>query len=243
MSVDIKPVAVETAAEEIRSARDTRRSFLTKGVVGSAGIVLAQGLGWPASADAQTHGGASASAQIRQNFIDIQKHENDHVKFLVEALGTAARQKPGFRNLLQPSIQHYYGVSQALENTGVGAYLAAAPVINSRAILAAAGSIALIEARHAGWLNTLVGARLTTNALGEENQSFEKPLTIAQVVAAATPFIANLNGPPLTFSTTPSDANDVAILNFALALEYLEAEFYNVNNPRFFGAGPGPHHQ
>ncbi len=240
MSVDIKPVAVETAAEEIRSARDTRRSFLTKGVVGSAGIVLAQGLGWPASADAQTGGGASASAQIRQNFIDIQRHENDHVAFLVNALGTAARPKPVFRNLLQPSIQHFYGVSQALENTGVGAYLAAAPVINSRAILAAAGSIALIEARHAGWLNTLVGARLTTNAFGEE-QSFERPLTIAEVVAAASPFIANLNGPPLTFSTTPSDANDVAILNFALALEYLEAEFYNVNNPRFFGAGHGPH--
>jgi len=242
MSIDSKPVAVETAAEEIRSARDTRRSFLTKGVVGSAGIVLAQGLGWPASADAQTHGGASASAQIRQNFIDIQRHENDHVAFLVKALGSAARPKPVFRNLLQTNIQHYYGVSQALENTGVGAYLGAAPVINSRAILAAAGSIALIEGRHAGWLNTLVGARLTTNAFGEE-QSFERPLTIAEVVAAASPFIANLNGPPLTFSTTPSDSNDVAILNFALALEDLEAEFYNLNNPRFFGGGPGPHHR
>jgi len=237
MSMDSKPVAVETEAEEVISARETRRSFLTKGALGSAGIVLAQGFGFPTSAGAQT---TAASAQIRQNFIDIQRHENDHVVFLVGALGSAARPKPVFRNLLQSSIQHYYGVSQALENTGVGAYLGAAPVINSRAILAAAGSIALIEGRHAGWLNTLVGARLTTNAFGEE-QSFERPLTIAEVVAAASPFIANLNGPPLTFSTTPSDANDVAILNFALALEYLEAEFYNVNNPRFFGAGHGPH--
>jgi len=240
MSIDSAAMAVKTAAEEIRSARDTRRSFLTKGVVGSAGIVLAQGLGWPSSAGAQTHGGA-ASGQIRQNFIDIQRHENDHVAFLRKALGTAARPKPVFRNLLQPTLQHFYGVSQALENTGVGAYLGAAPVINSRAILAAAGSIALIEGRHAGWLNTLVGARLTTNALGQE-QSFETPLTIAQVVAAASPFIANLNGPPLTFSTTPSDSNDVAILNFALALEDLEADFYNLNNARFFGAGHVPHH-
>lgn len=208
-----------------------RRSFLLRGGLGLSAAAIAVNGFSPVSAAAQGLG----DGQTRLNFRDIQRHENDHVRFLVQALGADARPKPTFQNLLQPNRRAFFDVSQDLEDTGVGAYLGAAPAIFSHAVLAAAGSIALIEGRHAGWLNTLVNARLTENVFGEE-QSFERPLTPAEVVALASPFIASLNGgPPLTYSTTPSAANDIAILNFALALEYLEAEFYNLNVPQFIG--------
>lgn len=206
-------------------AAGNRRGFIrTLMAGGAAGAVMS--LTGPA-ASAQGVGGA----QTRGNFRDIQRHENEHVAFLVSALGSSARPKPTFQNLEQRNVRSFFQVSQDLENTGCGAYLGAAPYILSREILAAAGSIALIEGRHAGWVNTLVNDPITLNVFNQE-QSFEMPLTADQVVELAGPFVASLNGgPPLSYSTTPSAANDVAILNFALALEYLEAEFYNVNVP------------
>lgn len=204
-----------------------RRGFLGKASLAGAAagaVLLTAGT---AKADKVFNGGNQKKA--KSNFEDIRRHENDHVAFLLKALGAAARPKPTFKNLVQPNYEQFVLISQALENTGVGAYLGAAPVILNRMTLAAAGSIALIEARHAGWLNSLVEVPITTNVFGAE-QSFETPLTPAQVVQLASPFIASLNGgPAVDYSTTPSAANDVAILNFALALEYLEAEFYNLN--------------
>jgi hypothetical protein len=182
-------------------------------------------------------------AQIRKtdrtqgaDFQSIQNHENAHVAFLVNALGADARPMPTFQNLMQKNIVDFVNVSQALENTGSGAYLGAAPYISSQAYLAAAGTIAWIEARHAGYLNALVSDPITGNILDlTADNSFEVPLTPDQVADQAGGFISSLNGgPALTYSTTPSAANDIAILNFALALEYLEATFYNINVPKFF---------
>lgn len=212
-----------------------RRGFIrgTAALLGSAaaGGILMTGASETAVAQAGSGAGAALIRQLKL----VQRHENSHVTFLKNALGASARPKPTFRNLLQPNLTAFLNVSRALENTGVGAYLAAAPAILSRGYLAAAGSIALVEARHAGYFNSLQSRAMTENLFGQE-LDFERALTVQEVVTSASPFIASLNGgPALTFSATPSNPNDIAILNFALALEYLEAEFYNVNVPKYVG--------
>ena len=62
-------------------------------------------------------------AQIRKtertqgaDFQAIQGHENDHVAYLVNALGADARPEPTFQNLKQKNIVDFVNVSQALEN-------------------------------------------------------------------------------------------------------------------------------
>ncbi|HEX8525337.1 MAG TPA: ferritin-like domain-containing protein [Tepidisphaeraceae bacterium] len=227
----------------MQNLEPSRRSFLHRSALaGVAGVGVAGMLGaLPTSVFGKSKAQNNEKfkktiARTRDEFRSIRKHENDHVDFLVSALGKEARPKPTFQKLEQSSFEAFLNVSQALENTGVAAYLGAAPFLSNPDFLAAAGSIMTIEARHAGFLNVLRDDPITGNAEDKESDnSFEQPFTAQEVVAAAGAFILNLNGgPDVGYSETPSMANDRMILNFALALEYLEAEFYNINVPKFF---------
>jgi hypothetical protein len=233
LSKIVSKSAVPAPSEGAAHPAASRRSFLQKGSL----LALAGG-------SAALLGGKLSSARadavdaslLRFHFRSIEDHENAHVGFLVKALGNSARPKPTFHNLTSTSQAQFIATAQALENTGVAAYLAALPYINSQDYVAAAGSIATIEARHAGFLNVLQEDPITGHA-GDltDNENIESTLTAAQVVDAASPFIKSLNGGPApTFTTAKSDANDTDILNFALLLEYLEADFYNINVRRFF---------
>jgi hypothetical protein len=164
-------------------------------------------------------------SQSKQYFQEIMNTEGQHVAFLQSALKSAARPKPTFKNLSQKDLTTFATLAQAFENVGVGAYLMAAPAIKDKGILAAAGSILTIEARHAGFLDALLQKPL------DPNGAFDKPMTQAAIVKAASPFIASLNGGPDPSAPLTSDTD---ILNFALLLEFLEAEFYNINVPKLF---------
>jgi hypothetical protein len=165
---------------------------------------------------------------IKHAFREIMDDEAKHVSFFEAALkkaGAPVRPKPTFKGLAQSNQSDFITMSGILENTGVAAFLMAMRAISDKKYVAAAESIATIEARHAGFVNALLAKPLS------ENGAFDKPISHAELIKAVSPFIESLNGGP-----DPADAldNDTVILNFALLLEHLEAEFYRVNVPNLF---------
>lgn len=109
-----------------------------------------------------TVGGSVVSMdnRVMQVARDIANEEQMHVKLLRTALGSAAVAKPAI-NLAALGIgfanaNEFLTLARAFEDVGVTAYLGAAPLISSRAILAAAAGIALTEGQHAGVLRYLV---------------------------------------------------------------------------------------
>jgi len=214
----------------------SRRSLLQRSVVIAAvatpltilaacGSSAASGTGQTATGTTVSLAALKAVNQNKMAFTEIQQDEAQHVTFLQSALKSSARPKPTFKGLEQADVMSFAQVSMALENVGVGAYLFGASAISDKDILAAAASILTIEARHAGFLDVLLGKPISANG------AFDKPLTQGAIVQAASPFIANLNGGPDPSMPLKSDMD---ILNFALLLEFLEAEFYNTNVPKFF---------
>ena len=145
----------------------------------------------------------------------ISKHETAHVALLKGALGAAAIAKPTFKYPAGTftSYPTFLATARALEDTGVQAYKGQAPaLINDKAILQVALQIHSVEARHAsevrrilglkGWVSdptqttfTQGGVNLKTlpnvSGISDDNfrGAFDEPLTKAQVLAIAAPFL------------------------------------------------------
>ena len=121
--------------------------------------------------------------------------EASHVKALQTALKSLkgkAVAKPTFDFGGDNIGDKFLPTAFVLENVGVSAYLGQAGRLKSKALLAAAGSILTIEARHAGAIAVL----LNKNAFGSKSENgiapdgpFDKPATIKQTLAKAGPFI------------------------------------------------------
>ncbi len=112
------------------------------------------------------------------------EQEAQHVAALTQAItgaGGKPVKKPTF-SFPVTSQSSFLKLAQTLEDTGVGAYNGAAPMIQMTKVLAAAGSIVQIEARHAAAIRLLNGSAPAPNA-------FDKPLQKATVLAAVKPLI------------------------------------------------------
>jgi glutamine cyclotransferase len=130
----------------------------------------------------KTVGLSGQAKSLAKSFGD---EEAEHVAALMKAI-TASGGKPVKKPMFVFPVKDqksFLKLAYVLENTGVGAYNGAGPALKSKALLAAAGSIVQIEARHAASIALLTGMSITPNG------AFDKPLTKKQVLAAASPLI------------------------------------------------------
>jgi hypothetical protein len=117
---------------------------------------------------------------------EIRGDEEAHVQALiatVKKLGGKPVKKPSLDfGMAFSSSAVFLKTANTLEDAGVSAYNGAGPLISSVDVLAAAGSIVQIEARHASLI------RLTRDK-PPAPLAFDKPATMAAILKKVTPFI------------------------------------------------------
>lgn len=125
--------------------------------------------------------------------------EQQHVDALIAAVKDlggkpVAKPKTAFEDVLAGGPKKILATAAVVENLGAAAYLAQAPRIKNKDILAAALAIHTVEARHAAALNQLIGAGFKGSGSLEgslPDGAFAKPMDMDAVLAAAKPFIAS----------------------------------------------------
>jgi rubrerythrin len=127
---------------------------------------------------------AKASGELKSLVDLIYSDEQQHVEAL-----TATIKQLGGKPVAEPKFDFEYNdtagflkLAQVFEDTGVSAYNGAAPSIKSKEVLAAAGGIVQVEARHAAAIRL-------QNKVEPAPAAFDPPLDEQQVLKAVEPFI------------------------------------------------------
>lgn len=127
---------------------------------------------------------ANLSGAAKKLATEIGDHENQHVDALTQTI-----KKLGGKPVASPKVafpfkdqKSFLKLAQVFEDTGVSAYNGAAPMISSKEVLGAAGSIVQVEARHAAAIRL-------QNGNDPSPMAFDKPSTKKQVLKAVKPFI------------------------------------------------------
>jgi rubrerythrin len=129
-------------------------------------------------------GKLSLKGQYKSLAKEFGANEQDHVDAIagtIKQLGGKPVKSPTFAFGLKTE-KDFVKLAIILEDTGVSAYNGAAPMIQSKDVLAAAGSIVQVEARHAAALRYLDGMDPTRGA-------FDTTLSKGAVLKAVKPLI------------------------------------------------------
>ncbi|MDQ3934134.1 MAG: ferritin-like domain-containing protein [Actinomycetota bacterium] len=126
------------------------------------------------------------SAEVKELATTIQENEAEHVEALRSTIADlggkpVAAPKVDFGNAFS-SEKSFLKLAETFEDTGVSAYNGAAPQIQSRDVLAAAGGIVQVEARHAAAIRLQRGTSPAPEA-------FDKALGMDEVLKAVQPFV------------------------------------------------------
>ncbi len=135
-----------------------------------------------------------ATFNVMQFVRTVRNHEIDHVLFLQNALGANALPRSLFAfdfGDAFTSTSRFLAVAQILEDVGVTAYLGQVGNIDNTDILAAAGSIAGVEAEHAATFRLINRDKITP-----DNASFDMRRTSTEVLTLAGGFVTAPNPVP-----------------------------------------------
>jgi hypothetical protein len=125
------------------------------------------------------------SGEAKKYAKSFGEEESAHVSALIAAIKSMGGKPVAKPTFAFPATDQasFLALASVLENTGVGAYNGAGPSLKNKQILAAAGTIVQVEARHAAAIDLLLGKSPTPS------EGFDTPLTKAQVLAKAGPLI------------------------------------------------------
>jgi rubrerythrin len=129
---------------------------------------------------------AKASGELKKLITMLASDEKQHVEALagtIKKLGGKPVAEPKF-NFEYNDTKGFLELAKTFEDTGVSAYNGAAPMIKSKEVLGAAGSIVQVEARHAAAIRLQNGEEPAPEA-------FDPSLEEKEVLKAVEPFIAS----------------------------------------------------
>jgi hypothetical protein len=128
----------------------------------------------------------------------VREHEQAHVDGL-EGVLSEIGSNPDFASGVQfvfpyDTVGEFYDLAQVFEDTGAGAYTAAAPAVDTEEYLAVAAQILAVEARHASYFRTLNNPLPPgTGALNPFPRAFQKKLSVQTVAQRVIPFIKGVD--------------------------------------------------